>query len=400
MGKVLAVCISERKGTQKKNVGSAVFVEDWGLEGDAHAGKWHRQVSLLSGEKIDAFRAKGAEVEDGAFGENLVVEGIDFAKLPVGTRFRCGEVVLELTQIGKECHNGCAIFQKMGECIMPREGVFTRVLKGGKVSVGDEMTVDKAMIFDTHAHYDDEAFDEDREAVFEQIKDAGVIGILNCACSKNSLKTTNELTLKHDFIYGALGIHPSDANDYDESVKNEIINLYNSNKKIIAIGEIGLDYYWDENPDREIQKEVFRDQMKLAEELGLPVVIHDRDAHKDTLEIMKEFPNVRGTVHCFSGSVEFAKECVKLGYYIGITGVVTFKNAKKICEVVKEIPLDRLLVETDCPYMAPTPNRGKRNKSDYIEYIIEKIAEIKEISSKEVNLAVNGNFYSLINNRK
>ena len=165
MGKVLAVCISEKKGTQKKNVGSAVFVEDWGLEGDAHAGKWHRQVSLLSGEKIDAFCAKGAEVEDGAFGENLVVEGIDFAKLPVGIRFRCGEVVLELTQIGKECHNGCAIFQKMGECIMPREGVFTRVLKGGKVSVGDEMTVDKAMIFDTHAHYDDEAFDEDRSDI-------------------------------------------------------------------------------------------------------------------------------------------------------------------------------------------------------------------------------------------
>ena len=170
MGKVLAVCISEKKGTQKKNVGSAVFVEDWGLEGDAHAGKWHRQVSLLSGEKIDAFRAKGAEVEDGAFGENLVVEGIDFAKLPVGTRFRCGEVVLELTQIGKECHNGCAIFQKMGECIMPREGVFTRVLKGGKVSVGDEMTVDKAMIFDTHAHYDDEAFDEDRFAMLDSMQ--------------------------------------------------------------------------------------------------------------------------------------------------------------------------------------------------------------------------------------
>ena len=174
MGKVLAVCISEKKGTQKKNVGSAVFVEDWGLEGDAHAGKWHRQVSLLSGEKIDAHRAKGAEVEDGAFGENLVVEGIDFAKLPIGTRFRCGEVVLELTQIGKECHNGCAIFQKMGECIMPREGVFTRVLKGGKVSVGDEMTVDKAMIFDTHAHYDDEAFDEDRFAMLDSMQENGI----------------------------------------------------------------------------------------------------------------------------------------------------------------------------------------------------------------------------------
>ena len=174
MGKVLAVCISEKKGTQKRNVGSAVFVEDWGLEGDAHAGKWHRQVSLLSSEKINAFRAKGAEVEDGAFGENLVVEGIDFAKLPVGTRFRCGEVVLELTQIGKECHNGCAIFQKMGECIMPREGVFTRVLKGGKVSVGDEMTVDKAMIFDTHAHYDDEAFDEDRFAMLDSMQENGI----------------------------------------------------------------------------------------------------------------------------------------------------------------------------------------------------------------------------------
>lgn len=258
----------------------------------------------------------------------------------------------------------------------------------------------KYEIFDTHSHYDDEAFDKDRDAVFEQIRSAGVVGILNCACSKNSLKTTNELTIKYDFIYGALGIHPSDANDYDENVRDEIVRLYKGNKKIIAIGEIGLDYYWDENPDKDIQKTVFREQMKLAEELGLPVVIHDRDAHADTLEIMKEFPNVRGTVHCFSGSVEFAKECVKLGYYIGITGVVTFKNAKKICEVVKEIPLEKLLVETDCPYMAPEPNRGKRNKSDYIGYIIEKIAEIKEISSKKVNLAVNDNFHSLIQNRK
>lgn len=258
----------------------------------------------------------------------------------------------------------------------------------------------KYTIFDTHSHYDDEAFDGDRDEVLKQINEAGVIGILNCACSKKSLITTNELTLKHDFIYGALGIHPSDANDYDESVREEIINLYKSNKKILAIGEIGLDYYWDENPDKEVQKKVFREQMQLADELGLPVIIHDRDAHADTLEIMKEFPNVIGSVHCFSGSVEFAKECVKLGYYIGITGVVTFKNARKICEVIKEIPLNKLLVETDCPYMAPVPNRGKRNKSDYIGYIIEKIAEIKEISSKEVNLTVNDNFYNLIKNRK
>lgn len=255
-------------------------------------------------------------------------------------------------------------------------------------------------IFDTHSHYDDEAFNEDREVVIEQLKNDGVIGILNCACSKASLKTTNDLTIKYDFIYGALGIHPSDANDYDESVKDEIIRLVNKNKKILAIGEIGLDYYWDENPEREVQKRVFREQMNLAQDLNLPVVIHDRDAHKDTLEIIKEFPKVRGIIHCFSGSLEFAKECVKLGYYIGVTGVVTFKNARKIHEVVKEIPLEKLLVETDCPYMAPVPNRGKRNKSDYIRYIIEKIAEIRGISSNEVNLAVNNNFYNLINNEK
>ena len=141
MGKVLAVCIREKKGTEKQNVGSARFIEDWGIENDSHAGKWHRQVSLLSHEKIEAFRARGAEVIDGAFGENLVVEGYDFRALPVGTKFRCNDVVLELTQIGKECHSGCAIYQKMGECIMPREGVFTRVLHGGVISVGDELTI-------------------------------------------------------------------------------------------------------------------------------------------------------------------------------------------------------------------------------------------------------------------
>lgn len=141
MGKVLAVCISEKKGTEKRNVGSARFIEDWGIENDSHAGKWHRQVSLLSHEKIEAFRVRGAEVIDGAFGENLVVDGFDFRTLPVGTKFKCNDVVLELTQIGKECHSGCAIYQKMGECIMPREGVFTRVLHGGTISVGDTMEI-------------------------------------------------------------------------------------------------------------------------------------------------------------------------------------------------------------------------------------------------------------------
>ena len=141
MGKIIAICISEKRGTQKKRIPEAEFVEDWGIKGDAHAGKWHRQVSLLSHDKIEAFRARGAEVADGAFGENLVVEGFDFAKMAVGTRFRCNDVILELTQIGKECHNGCEIFKKMGDCIMPREGVFTRVLHGGIVREGDELVV-------------------------------------------------------------------------------------------------------------------------------------------------------------------------------------------------------------------------------------------------------------------
>lgn len=141
MGKVMSVCTSEAKGTQKKNVGTAEFVEDWGIKGDAHAGKWHRQVSLLSYDKIEEFRARGAEVADGAFGENLAVEGFDFAKLPVGTVFKCNDVILELTQIGKKCHSGCEIFKKIGDCIMPREGVFTKVLHGGKISVGDELII-------------------------------------------------------------------------------------------------------------------------------------------------------------------------------------------------------------------------------------------------------------------
>lgn len=251
-------------------------------------------------------------------------------------------------------------------------------------------------IIDSHAHYDDESFDEDRDTVLKEIRENGVIQVLNCAASYDSLKTTDELTKKYDFIYGALGIHPENANEMKEDTLHEIKEYIKNNKKIVAIGEIGLDYYWDENPPKEVQKEVFRKHMNLAKELNMPVVIHDRDAHQDTLEIIKEFPEVTGVVHCFSGSVEFAKECIRLGYYIGFTGVVTFKNAKKVVEVAKEIPLDRMLVETDCPYMAPEPNRGKRNKSDYIEYIIKRIAEIKNIDPYEANMAFNNNFYNLI----
>ena len=254
----------------------------------------------------------------------------------------------------------------------------------------------KYIIYDTHAHYDDSSFDEDREVLLNELKSNGVALILNCASSYESIDKTYKLTTDNDFIYGALGIHPENADEFNDSVENEIIDLISKNKKIIAIGEIGLDYYWDENPSKEVQKEVFRRQMKLAEKLNLPVVIHDRDAHGDTLDILKEFPNVKGILHCFSGSVEFAMECIKLGYYIGIGGVVTFKNAKKVVEVVSKIPMEKMLSETEAPYMAPVPNRGKRNKSDYIAYIIEQIAQIKELDPKEVNLALNDNFKRLI----
>lgn len=256
--------------------------------------------------------------------------------------------------------------------------------------------INKYRIIDSHAHYDDEKFDEDREAVFEQIQQEGVVGILNCASTYCSISKTVNIVNEHSFIYGALGIHPENADEFTDERLEEIKNLIKENKKIVAVGEIGLDYYWEENPPREVQKEVFIKQMKLAEELNLPVIIHDREAHGDTLEIIKSFPKVKGVVHCFSGSVEMARECVKLGYYIGVTGVVTFKNAKKVVEVVKDIPLDKLLVETDCPYMAPEPNRGKRNKSDYIKYVIEKMAEIKGLDPIVLNRQVNENLKNLI----
>ncbi|KYH34151.1 putative deoxyribonuclease YcfH [Clostridium tepidiprofundi DSM 19306] len=253
------------------------------------------------------------------------------------------------------------------------------------------------MIFDSHAHYDDYAFDKDREEVINEINKNGVIGILNCGSSLEGTRMSVKLANKYDFMYAAVGIHPEFADKFDDNVIEELRELSKNNSKVRAIGEIGLDYYYEDNPERHIQKEVFRKQMRLAEELNLPVVIHDREAHGDTLDIMKEFPNVKGVVHCFSGSVEFAKECLKLGYFIGVTGVVTFKNAKKVIDVVREVPLDKLLVETDCPYMAPVPFRGKRNKSDYIKYVIKKIAEIKNVSSEEVEKQTISNANVLLN---
>ena len=382
MGKVIAVCISEKKGTQKKNVGTAQVVEDWGIQGDAHAGKWHRQVSLLSSEKINAFRAKGAEVEDGAFGENLVVEGIDFAKLPVGTRFRCGEVVLELTQIGKECHNGCAIFQKMGECIMPREGVFTRVLKGGKVSVGDEMTVDKAMIFDTHAHYDDEAFDEDRKELLDALPAQGIGRVINVCAEVEGWDRTVDLMERYPYIYGAVGVHPDDVGALDEE-KIQRMHQICRMEKTVAVGEIGLDYYWDTST-KATQEIMLRAQLELALELDLPVIIHDREAHGDSLRIVCDYPGLHGVFHCFSGSVEMARELLRRGWYLGFDGPITYKNAVKALDVIAACPADRVLLETDSPYLAPVPNRGKRNDSRNLPYIAARIAEIKGMTTDQV----------------
>lgn len=254
----------------------------------------------------------------------------------------------------------------------------------------------KIQIFDSHAHYDDEAFDIDRQEIIEEIRKNNVIGVLNCGASFIGAQKSVELSRKYPFIYAAVGVHPEHAKEFTSNTLESLREMAKE-PKVLAIGEIGLDYYYEGNPEPEIQKEVFRKQMELARELRLPVVIHDRDAHEDTLEILKEFKGVIGTIHCFSGSVEFAKECLKLGYYIGFTGVVTFKNAKKIVEVAKIVPMDRMLVETDCPYMAPVPYRGKRNKSDYIEYIIDILSQIRDISKEEISNNTINNCKRLLN---
>lgn len=235
------------------------------------------------------------------------------------------------------------------------------------------------MIFDTHAHYNDEAYNEDLEQLINEMKQE-VCGIINCATNYASIKATLNLAEKHQgFIYGAFGIHPSELeSSYDEEFLLECLN----SKYCVAVGEIGLDYHYLDY-DKNAQKDWLIKQIKLAEKVNKPVILHDRDSHADILEIIKEFkPN--GVLHCFSGSVEMMSEVLKCGLFIGVGGVVTFKNAKKLVECVKELPLNRLLLETDAPYLSPEPNRGKRNRSDYIKYVAEKIADIKGVSTEEV----------------
>lgn len=250
-------------------------------------------------------------------------------------------------------------------------------------------------IFDSHAHYDDEQFDTDREALLRELEENGVEGILNMSSDYDSIASTVELTKTYDFIYGAVGIHPEHADQFNEDVKNELIALLKT-PKIRAVGEIGLDYYWESNPPRETQKRVLTEQFEIAKSLGLPVILHDRESHQDILEIVKAHPEVKGIFHSFSGSVEMAKEVVDLGYYIGISGVVTFKNARKLPEVIAAVPLNRLLIETDAPYMSPEPYRGRRNRSDYLYGVAEKVAQIKGITADEVLEATAANIRKLL----
>jgi len=238
------------------------------------------------------------------------------------------------------------------------------------------------MYFDTHAHYDDEAFDADRDSVIQSLPAAGVSLVLNAASDLNSSFETVALAEKYPFFYAAVGIHPHEASTMSREALDKLRAL-TLNKKVVAIGEIGLDYYYNFSP-REEQKEAFRLQMALAQELNLPVIVHDRDAHEDSLEIVRAFPGVRGVFHCYSGSLETAKELVKLGWYLSFTGAVTFKNARKAPEVVAWIPEDRLMIETDCPYLAPVPLRGKRNDSRNLKFIAERIAEIRGTTTEHI----------------
>ena len=229
-------------------------------------------------------------------------------------------------------------------------------------------------IFDTHAHYDDEKFDDDRAQVLSSLKDGGVCGVIDCGCDLSSSLKAIELSDKYGFVYAAVGIHPHEtaeagANDFDE------IKKLLSKEKVVAVGEIGLDYHYDFSP-REVQLTFFERQIILSKELDLPIIVHDREAHEDTMNLLKKH-RPKGVVHCFSGSAEMAKEVLKLGMYIGLGGSVTFKNARKPLEVAAIIPDDRLLLETDCPYMAPVPLRGSRCDSTMIAYTAQKLAEVR-----------------------
>lgn len=237
------------------------------------------------------------------------------------------------------------------------------------------------MLFDTHAHLDDGAFEEDRRELIESFQASGVGLILNPGWNLESSRSAVALAERCPFIYAAVGSHPDAAQEVNEEVLEEYRKLC-KHEKVRAIGEIGIDYHYEDVP-RQVQKQAFRAQMELAREVGLPVIIHEREAHEDGLAIIREFPDVKGVFHCFSGSAEMARQLVDMGWYIGFTGVLTFKNARRAIEAAKAVPLDRIVLETDCPYMAPEPFRGKRNHPGYLYRMAEKLAEIKGVSVED-----------------
>ncbi len=240
------------------------------------------------------------------------------------------------------------------------------------------------MLFDTHAHMDDRAFDADREELLSALPEQGIALLMNPGCSLESSRNADALSRQYDYIYAAVGSHPDAADEVNEAVLEEYQKLCKLNPKIKAIGEIGLDYHYEDIP-RELQLKAFRAQMALAAELNLPVIVHEREAHADGMTVVDEFPTVKGVFHCYSGSAEMAQELVKRGWYIGFTGVLTFKNAKKAVEVASAIPLDRIVLETDCPYMAPEPFRGKRNDPSKLYRMAEKLAELRGMTVEDIH---------------
>lgn len=242
------------------------------------------------------------------------------------------------------------------------------------------------MLFDTHAHYDSPKFDGDRDAILTSMPEKGVGLIIDPGCDVESSRKAVELAERYHFLYAAVGFQPEDCAGADDKDFEELGKFADA-PKTVAIGEIGLDYYWKENPPKEFQKEVFRREMAMAQEKKLPAIVHDREAHADCMEIIREFPDVTGVFHCYSGAWEMAKELLDRGWYLGFNGAVTFKNARKAPEVIRKMPLDRLLLETDSPYLTPVPYRGKRNDSGYLPLVVEKIAAFRSADPAEIEEA-------------
>lgn len=253
------------------------------------------------------------------------------------------------------------------------------------------------MLIDSHAHLDDKRFDRDREKVIEDLKSNGVEIVIDPGCDILTSVKAVSLAKKYDCIYAAVGIHPHEAEDMDDETIDVLRNL-SENKKVVAIGEIGLDYYYDNSP-RDLQKKWFEKQVELAKEVDLPIIVHDRDAHQDTFDIIKKHSgdNLRGVIHCYSGGIELAKEFVKLGFYISFAGPITFKNAKVSKQVVKELPMDKILIETDSPYLTPHPHRGKRNEPLYVSFVAREIAELKDMDYDDVVEQASKNTRELFN---